>query len=690
MSSNIHLFRVPLVAKVLFSVVIGVVCSFYDFFPDIPFSLIFYTVIAFALFFVSRITRKDKLNLVFNIGLLLLFVCIGGQLGNWNKSNLNKQYFGNVRSDWDSVYQLRLSEPVIEKENSVRCIVSVEKIDTTNVVGDALLYLEKSKKSLALEYGDILLIKGGFKSIRSNGNPKEFDYARYLKIHDVYHQGYVKEGSWLRAGNNADWFYTSVYSIRSNLEEKLEEASLSDESLKVAKALILGKKESLDRELLRTFSSAGAMHVLAVSGLHVGIIMLLFSAILFPVKRLRKGKAIFVVLLLVIIWLYAFITGMSSSVLRATVMFSFVILGKELERDTSIYQSILVSAFVLIIVEPFVIFQVGFQLSYLAVLGIVFLQPKIYRLLYVRWFLVDKVWQITSVSIAAQIATFPLGLYYFHQFPNFFFISNLIVIPMAFAILLVGIFYFFVCWIPFLSGVIAELLNGLITVLNYGVKWIEELPYSIYWGVSIEWFEVFWMYFLLILFSAGFVKKSVKLFKYALFGVVSLLLFNVSEQKWQSMSNELVIYNVNKTNAVDIFYGRENMFIADSSLISDEEKLMFHVKHNWYYRTGAEEPSAFLPLRNESILRFGDKQMFMLSDNWLRTNQEKFYETDFVYLHNLSRISDRMLSSLLRTSDKVIIGPNVRYAVLEKVRDTLPEEKVHELKTNGAFHCSFN
>ena len=185
---------------------------------------------------------------------------------------------------------------------------------------------------------------------------------------------------------------------------------------------------------------------------------------------------------------------MSSSVLRAAVMFSFVIVGKELERENSVYQSIMVSAFILILIEPFVIFQVGFQLSYLAVLGIVFLQPKIYNLFYTKYFLLDKIWQISSVSIAAQLATFPLGLYYFHQFPNFFMISNLIVILLAFAILIAGMVYFAFFWLPGVNYICFTVLEGLLTFLNKGVKWVEELPHSIYWGVSIHWFEVFWLY----------------------------------------------------------------------------------------------------------------------------------------------------------------------------------------------------
>lgn len=294
------------------------------------------------------------------------------------------------------------------KENSVKCFVNVAAVNHQNTVGKTLIYFEDSDRALKLQYGDVLCLRGNFVDVRPNGNPMEFDYSRYLRIHNVTHQSYVNDENWQKIQNSGHAFFSWIYGVRQFFWEVLDDSGLKGSNLMVARALILGEKSSLDRETLRTFSSAGAMHVLAVSGLHVGIVLLIFSFLLKPIKRLPKGRLLFVICVVLCIWFYALITGMSSSVLLAAVMFSFVIVGKELERENSVYQSIMVSAFILILIEPFVIFQVGFQLSYLAVLGIVFLQPKIYNLFYTKYFLLDKIWQISSVSIAAQLATFPL------------------------------------------------------------------------------------------------------------------------------------------------------------------------------------------------------------------------------------------------------------------------------------------
>lgn len=683
------LFRIPLIAKLLIGLVIGVILSFYGYGFWFPLWAWLLLALCFGVLLQFKVLKKMIFNRFYGAILSFVFIGLGIQIAEWSRPIAHPSYFETVKPAGTFFYQARLLGPIEEKTNSYKCVVAIERVGKKKCVGEALLYLEKSEQANELVYGDVLLLNGTFNPISANGNPKEFDYARYLRIHGIYHQTYLKTTQWMKVGNDATPFYSTVYAFRALLTKTLEGAALSPSSLMVAKALLLGKKESLDRDTLRTFSSAGAMHVLAVSGLHVGIIMLLFSAIFAPVKRVKNGKSLFVILILLIIWSYAFVTGMSSSVMRATVMFSFVIVGRELERDTTIYQSILVSAFLLIVAEPFVIFQVGFQLSYLAVLGIVFLQPKIYNLMYSKYFLVDKLWQITAVSIAAQISTFPLGLYYFHQFPNFFFISNLIVIPTAFAILLVGIFYFFVAWLPFVEWCVAEVLNGLIVLLNTGVKWIENLPYSIYWGVSIHWFEVIWLYITLLLLSFAFMLRKKKLLFMGITGTLLILLFNVAEQQWQHHQRQLVVYNVNESTAIDVFNGRTNAFISDSTLMADEEKLLFHVKHNWFYKTGQEQPVAYYNLNEKPLIKFGSETLLFLSDAFIKKHPVQLPKTDFIYLYEIDYLPKKIIDYLVVENKYVILGKGVGYKLSELIRTSISPINLHELREEGAFQRYF-
>lgn len=673
--------RIPLILKLLLPLIGGVILAFYTS-VIVPTSIIFIGLFILLALSIPVISKQFKLRAVFGLFTTLVFFLFGIYLVGIHTSRYNADYFAKSLDKTNNLTQIEIVEVPEEKANSVKCFAEVQSVNGQKTMGKTLLYFEKTPLSLDLAYGDIIYARVNFQAVKANGNPKEFDYARYLRIHDVVHQAYIKSGNWQYMANTGNPFLKWIFGVRHYLGDVLTEAGLSDNNLMVARALILGEKQSLDRETLRTFSSAGAMHVLAVSGLHVGIVMLIFSFLLKPLKRMPRGRFLFVMAVLMGIWFYALITGMSSSVLRASVMFSFVIVGQELERQNSVYQSIMVSAFILILFEPLVIFQVGFQLSYLAVLGIVYLQPKIYNLWYVKNTVLDKVWQISAVSIAAQLATFPLGLYYFHQFPNFFMISNLIVIPLAFAILLTGITYFVVNWIPVLSDFIFYLLDFLLSFLNAGVKWIEGLPYAIYWGVSIHWFEVFWLYAIILLAAIAFIGRKTKILLAGMALSVGLLVFNVWEKYGLAAENQLVIYNVNNSTAVDLFYGQKNIFIADSALLDDDDKLLFHVKHNWFYRSGNEDAYTVVPYTNEKgIINFHDRHVLFLSGEV----EDSIPRTDYVYLRDVDFVPEKLISHFKTHQTILIMGTDLRYGLKSFLKKELPPEQIHDLKEEGAF-----
>ena len=663
----------------------GVILAFYcPFLISIRWAMVL--LILLVILTIPAVSKQFFQRAAFGILSSIFFLLLGYFLAGIQTHRGHSHYFIEAIEGRNDLMQVEVLEIPEIKENSVKCFVNVASVNHQNTVGKTLIYFEDSDRALKLQYGDVLCLRGNFVDVRPNGNPMEFDYSRYLRIHNVTHQSYVNDENWQKIQNSGHAFFSWIYGVRQFLGEVLDDSGLKGSNLMVARALILGEKSSLDRETLRTFSSAGAMHVLAVSGLHVGIVMLIFSFLLKPIKRLPKGRLLFVICVVLCIWFYALITGLSSSVLRAAVMFSFVIVGKELERENSVYQSIMVSAFILILIEPFVIFQVGFQLSYLAVLGIVFLQPKIYNLFYTKYFLLDKIWQISSVSIAAQLATFPLGLYYFHQFPNFFMISNLIVIPLAFAILIAGMVYFAFFWLPGVNYICFTVLEGLLTFLNKGVKWVEELPHSIYWGVSIHWFEVFWLYSIILIGAIAFINRKTKWLITSMSLATLLLVFNVIEKQYIDSTNQFVIYNVNKATAVDLFYGGKNIFIANESLIDDPDKLLFHVKHNWFYRSGSEHAYQIIPLDSNLRLINFQNRIFFRMDSTVTNN---FPNADLVLLENIDFIDNRVVDSFIEQGVMVVIGTSVAYSLKNYLIRKLPSFNLHVLKTEGAFEVSF-
>ncbi len=538
---------------------------------------------------------------------------------------------------------------------------------------------------MALEYGDVLLVEGNFNSIKTNGNPEEFNYKDYLFKNHIYHQVYLKQQQWFKIGNRANPIFKTTYRTREFYSNLIDNSFLYPKNKAVLKALLLGQKEDLDRDTLRTYSSAGAMHVLAVSGLHVGIIMLMLMFIFKPIKRLKYGKSIYVLLIVFCLWFYAFLTGLSPSVLRSALMFSFVVIGAEIERETSIYQSILVSAFVLMVIDPLVIFKVGFQLSYLAVLGIVYLQPKIYNLIYIKFKFLDYLWKITSVSIAAQIATFPLGLFYFHQFPNYFFISNLIVIPLAGGILGLGLAYMVLFNIPFINHLILLFLDYLLSFLNFCVEKVEQLPYSILWGISITWYETFFIYVILFFLIFGFTLHKAKLFLISLGLTASLIGVFMFNNYLINQQNQFIVYNVDKEVAFDVFYGKNNYFFASDSLYKNDEKMLFNIKHNWFKIRQNENPYRFVSLDKlkHNVLNIGKTTWSILN------HSKQLYVTDFVIIGAVNKIDKNYLEALKNCSATLIISNNCSYNVKKRITKNYPVDLIFDLKEKGAFIFSF-
>jgi len=629
-----------------------------------------------------KLLKVRRFKNYFGIVISFVFFCIGVLNVAIRNSELRNDYFYAKGS---YTYQVRINEPPVIKANSVKILVDVMSRSGVKTIGKSLIYIEKEEYSIGLNYGDVLLIHTQFKETTSNGNPFEFDYPNYLKLFNIHHQGYLSSTNWVKIQNSQNSLFKVTYQISNYLKKVIDTSNLNVENKAIAKALLLGQKDDLDKDVLRTYSSAGAMHVLAVSGLHVGIIMMILMFVLKPIKKIRIGKQIFVVLVLFGVWFYAFVTGLSPSVLRSSLMFSFIIIGKEIERETSVYQSILVSAFILIIIDPLVIFKVGFQLSYLAVLGIVYLQPKLYKWFYFKSKPVDYLWQISSVSIAAQIATFPLGLYYFHQFPNFFLISNLIVIPLAGLILGTGIAFLIFSSVPYLNDFILNELNGLLSLMNDTVGWVESLPFSITWGISMFWYEVVLIYFILLCVMFSFTLKNKKLFITSLVSFVFLNGIITYKSRAIQLTNQLVIYNIKDELAIDVFYGNKNLFLCSDSLIVNENKLLFNIKHNWYYRTGEESPVCWLNVKkmNESTLLVNDNTFSVLS------NQSNVYLSDYIIVSDIEYVSDNLIKQWLANKSRLILHPKIKYYIKKKIIESYPDELYYDIKNKGAFIFSF-
>ena len=609
--------------------------------------------------------------------------------------NIDKEnHFSNFESDYCIA---KLSEDAIEKEKSVKIEVEVIAVQKDsfiqNTIGNAILYLEKDTNAINLQYGDQIVVKSNWKAIDGPTNPAQFDYKKFLANSDIFHQQYLTNMHWKMFEKQKGFSVrATAFLWQKHLLDVLKSHHFEQQELAVSSALLLGYKDMLDRDTILTYSSSGAMHVLAVSGLHVGIIYLVLSSLLFFFDKIKCGNYMKAFLLVLALWAYAFLTGLSPSVLRAATMFSFVTIGSSLKRQTNIYNTLAASAFVLILYNPYIILKVGFQLSYLAVLGIVYLQPKLYNLYRTSNWLLDKIWVITTVSIAAQLATFPLGMYYFHQFPNYFLLSNLFVIPLATFIINGGILLFVVSTIPIIPNYIAWVVNKMLLFLNFSVEWVDSLPFSLTLGISISAFETLLIYLLILLFIPAIVNQNFRNIKIALLLTVFLLSYQIYEKMNMQKQSYFIVYDVPGERAIDFVDGDKNYFLADEDLVNDQSKMRFHIMHYRWERRVQESTlistifTSKSYLKRENYIQFQDKKILLVDENFKKSENISEIQFDFVV------ISDKVKVDLENINcRKLIIDSSVSYYKQEQIKKECYKWSIpfYNVSTDGAYLFEF-
>lgn len=532
------------------------------------------------------IPKKRRSPMIGMVGLLSLLVAGFVHVlafTEWNNQDHLSTFSGPI-----STYVATVNDYPDEKENSWKYEIKISSVnDGTNwrkAAGKMLIYVGKQSTTPPYFYGDKIIIKGKPQLLSPPQNPYEFDFKRFLSFKNIYHQQFIKESQVQLVDHSSKrniWYYS--YRVREWASEKLQHHLPNSQERAIAMALALGVTDGIDNELQNAYAASGAMHVLAVSGLHVGILYGIVLLLLKPLQSYSWSRWMIAAVSLIVLWSFAFITGLSPSVLRAVTMFSFIAAAKPFGRRTSIYNTLASSAFLLLLVDPYLVMSVGFQLSYLAVLGIVTIHRSLYQLLEPNSAVLDWIWNISCVSIAAQLATFSLAMLYFHQFPVYFLFSNLFVIPGAIAVLVTSLAVIAFSFISPLASLASLFLSGLIKVLNFGVFTIEGLPGSLISGIYLTTLQC-WLLILAIGFILIFIHTRklnaviVTLFFVAYFSALRWLHYS------ESFKNDfLVVYNISGHHGIEWIFRGESKFFADSVLASDRERMRFHIQPNRLY-----------------------------------------------------------------------------------------------------------
>ena len=539
-------------ARITICFVLGILSVYYlKIQPELVLGLFLFSVFIFSICF-FWVKNKFRATLTFGLTVYLLSFAIGmtTQIVHtdlYQKTNYTHQ---NIVFEKPQTLTLSIREKLKSTAFSDRYIALINTINASKYSGKILLNIRKDSLDHPFEIGIQMQIKSLLYKNTSPKNPSQFDYGKYLENKQIYAQAYVSTDE-IRISNRIEkdiWYYTAR--LRTKIITNLEKQGFHKKELNVAIALILGQQQDIASDIIQDYQYAGAVHILSVSGLHIGFILLFVTFILKPIPNTKKGSFFKLAVLLASLSLFGILAGLAPSVIRSVTMFSFVAIGNHLRRSVNIYHTLLVSILLILLVQPFFLFDVGFQLSYIALFFIIWFQPLLATIWKPKSKVVQYIWGILTVSFAAQIGTLPLSIYYFHQFPGLFFITNLIIIPLMGIIMSLGVLVMVLAAVNTAPFLMTKILEWCIFYLNKIVHAIASVEPFIIRDIAFNSYLLMSSYILILTAIIWFKKPS---FNRLITVMLSIILFQISNLKkeWNNQSEqEWIVYNTKKNTLI--------------------------------------------------------------------------------------------------------------------------------------------
>lgn len=618
-------------------------------------------------YFVSKIKVVNPIYFGFSAYFLAFGIGVTTQIIHTNSFQKSNYIHSQSFFEKNHSISVTIREKLRSSSYNDRYIVLVNKIDNLAKTGKILLNLKKDSLNHSFEIGTHLQINGNLYKTNQARNPNQFDYGKYLESKQIYAQIYadaskIKIGSFIKKDV---WFYTSK--LRTKIIRNLEKSSFNSAELNVAIALILGQQQDISPEIIRDYQFAGAVHILSVSGLHIGFILLFVTFLLKPFPNTRRGSFIKLIVILISLSSFGLIAGLAPSVLRSVTMFSFVAIGMYLRRSTNIFHTLLVSMLFILLVEPSFLFDVGFQLSYVALFFILWLQPLLAQLWTPKNIVAKYFWDILTVSFAAQIGAFPLSIYYFHQFPGLFFITNLAIIPFLSVIMALGVLVMVLAAFDYVPLFLAKLLEWSIFILNKIIHSIASLEQFIIQEIPFNWQLLLSVYLLIIFIIIWFKKPS---FNRLVLVLAAIIVFQITyfETHWNiHKQRELVIFN-SKRNSLIVERNGENVTLyTNDSLLktgSNNKILSTYLMGNFSQLT--------LKKRLENLMYFNKNKILIVDSFGV---YPKNIHPDILELTQSPKIN---LERLLQTmKPKMVVADASNFRTIQKLwKATCLKEKI--------------
>ncbi len=597
-----------------------------------PKSLLYYLIpVAFTLLLFLYRHTTYKNDFVTGLCIALIFISLGFSI------SLNNRYIPNKLSS--GRYYAVLDEYPIEKGKSYRA--EIRLVDSKIKI---LAYFEKSNEIISAEPGTLLFFEGCPELIVNQGNPFEFDYKAFSLRKRIGHRIYLNRDAYsLFKKIKMPSLQNRALLLREKLLRILSDHGVRGETFRVISAITLGARENLDPETTQSFTRTGTLHVLAVSGGNVAVIFLMLNFLFKYLKRNKYGIILHTLIILSGIWGYALITGLSPSVLRAAMMFTFVVIGNNSTSKANIYNSLAASAFILMCFNPSLLFDVGFQLSYAAVAAIVFLHPYFYKAFYFRFFIFNWLWLLFSVSLAAQIGTLPFSLLYFHQFPSYFWLSNMIVVPLVSVLIYLTVLVIvLVPFFPVIGTLTSHLLSWIGNQMMIFLQHVEKLPFAVFENIYPTVPQIILTILIVITASLFFRNKKTV---YALISISILLLvllLNTISLNTKLSRKEILVFNIPGKTLLAFTTGSETIWMTGEKP-EDLKKLDYFIKpytgnrriknHREIYLSDTANYSDVNLVKVKNFINYQGLKIFIKDKNSLNPDSlEIFPKTDIVLI----------------------------------------------------------
>jgi competence protein ComEC len=637
--------------------------------------------------------RKFVYSWLTGTGILLLFISVGSCICYQKNIENDPSWIGKFYREKTPVL-VTLQEPLIEKAQSYKTLARARAIVVNGqwkqVSGDLLIYFRKDSLPPPVTYGSQIILYTALQPISNSGNPGSFNYRQYCYFQNIGYQVFLTAADYrLLSATRTSFFDEWMIRARMGLLSALRKNIRDPGALSLAEALLIGYRDDLDKILVQAYSNTGVVHIIAISGMHLAMIYGLLLILFTPFQKIRFIRFIKPVIIIGVLWGFSFIAGAAPSILRSTVMFTFIVWGETFHKQSGIYNNLVASAFTILVFSPFSLWDVGFQLSYAAVVSIVVFSKHIRNWFSFRNKLLKKVWDLLSITLSAQILTLPIILYYFHQFPTLFLFTNLFAVPFSGLVLYEELFLLVVSPLPVIAKMAGAVTGWCIDLMDDFITRVDALPLSAWQNLQLSLPQTILLYGVIAGFAWWLLHQQPKGLILALASLLFFFCIRSFDLIQCDRQQKLIVYNIPHHQAIDIVEGRHFQFAGDSILSEDGFLRKFHLTPSRIlHRISPAGTFRYTTFQDQVILS-GNKRVILLDRPLVSVVTGKKIPADVIIISKNPRLSIDQLVKIFNCNQYVFDASNPLWKINKWKKDcdslhlhsySIPEQGAFEME----------